>query len=481
MSAPMDRSPSSVSSPRLHAETPLELGEPDLPSPRQRSGLLWWTLRGLVPAAILAFAGFATLLLLLTKPPPALQEDANRPPLVVTSRLDTMPRQIRIALNGTVLPRREISLAAEVKGKLISQSSDFLAGRFVKAGTELLTIDPRSYQLQIQRLQGQIAQVKQDLENLAIEQTNNQSLIKIAEQNSALAERKVERARRLNDRGSLSNEEYDATQSEALTVANALQQLRNQQNLFASQRKQLEVQKTLAQTQLEIAQLDLDNTVIRMPVDGILRECHVEKDGYVASGTVVAQVQDVSVMEVRCELRMEDLAWLQRGQSPGELTATRSYEVPKTPAEIQYRLAGQTFVWSGRLVRFEGAGLNEQTRTLPCRVEILQPVAEHNPPSVEPPQLLRGMFVDVTLLVNRPQPLLEVPLEALRPGENVWVVRDERIQIVPVQIARYTPNAALVYLGQAQGIRRGDQVVISPLLQATAGMQIRRKSQGTEP
>lgn len=60
---------------------------------------------------------------------------------------------IEIDADGVVVPIREVTLAAEVPGRIMKKSANCRAGKFVKAGTVLFEIDNRDYQLDVARLE----------------------------------------------------------------------------------------------------------------------------------------------------------------------------------------------------------------------------------------------------------------------------------------------------------------------------------------
>ena len=55
----------------------------------------------------------------------------------------------------------------------------------------------------------------------------------------------------------------------------------------------------------------------------------------------------------------------------------------------------------------------------------------------------------------RTQPLLEIPLVALRPGNRVWLVRDQQLAVVPVEVAQTVDDRVLLFSTGAD-VREGD-------------------------
>jgi multidrug efflux pump subunit AcrA (membrane-fusion protein) len=107
-----------------------------------------------------------------------------------------------------------------------------------------------------------------------------------------------------------------------------------------------------------------------------------------------------------------------------------SYELPKTPVEISYRVSGRddvVYQWQGHLSRYEGIGLDAQSRTVPVRIMVDNPrEVRRNGQSISEdgngglPALVRGMFVDVAIKTKPKQSLILVPKLAVKPGGQVW-------------------------------------------------------------
>jgi RND family efflux transporter MFP subunit len=248
----------------------------------------------------------------------------------------------------------------------------------------------------------------------------------------------------------------------------------------------LEQAKELTAVQLEKAQLDLKRTTILAPVDGVIVREWVEQDAYVQKGAALVTIEDTSSVEVKCNLRMEELYWLWNQDESRSVSTVRDprsdYQIPKTPVTVVYRLAGQDFTWSGVLTRFDGIGLDEQTRTVPCRAVVENPRTVNTSSAqgvaqrpAGPPALVRGMYVTVRIHVGSQARLLEVPEIAVRPGNVIWLVRNGKLDIQPVSIARLRGKDAIIH-ADGSDLVAGDNIVISPLAVAESGMPVQQQA-----
>src|SRR5690606_22445685 len=97
--------------------------------------------------------------------------------------------------------------------------------------------------------------------------------------------------------GSISTREFDQTRAALLAAQAALQQARASRAIGTQDvrtvvvgRAGLEAAVASAKAQLRLAQIDLDNTVIRAPADGQLSEIGVRQGAYVTAGTQLLSV-----------------------------------------------------------------------------------------------------------------------------------------------------------------------------------------------
>ena len=187
-------------------------------------------------------------------------------------------------------------------------------------------------------------------------------------------------------------------------------------------------------------------------------------------------------MEVHFNLQLSQLQWLWQYADKQRKSADRilgsSYKLPHLPVEVILAVEDQQFQWQGELARYDGAGVNAVTRTVPC-VAIVE---ERAPIDVTagglsdvaaPPALLRGMFVTVRIKIDPQVALLGIPVNAVRPGDRLWVLRDGKLAIEPINVAIRVDGEALV-VASTTSVKAGDEVITSPLPLAIEGMSLRK-------
>ncbi|XZE56863.1 efflux RND transporter periplasmic adaptor subunit [Planctomycetaceae bacterium SH139] len=221
------------------------------------------------------------------------------------------------------------------------------------------------------------------------------------------------------------------------------------------------------------------------PFSGVVIATRVEKNANLVPGAMVATIEDTSSVEVRCSLRSEDMPFLQASDS----TSDNAYELPTVPVTIEYDRGGRTYAWDGVLSRQDGLGLDQSTRTLPVRIHVANPTANRIPESmtdqiaagylngdaVDPLALVRGMFVKAKLHCQPTRSLAVIPEAVLRPGKQVWLMRDEKLAMETVRIARIVESQVYIDLTHSP-LQIGDQIVSSPVPGARNGLAVSLKT-----
>ena len=442
-------------------------------------------MRIIAPLVILAIGVGGFMALKGRRQVPVRPSAAKDPPLVKTARVGTYTDTLTIEVDGHVVPYLEVALSAEVAGRIIHKAEGCRAGKFVRQGALLLEIDPRDYRLATKQLTEELVQADVTLNELTVEVANTKSLIELANEDLELQRNDLDRHLKLESRRATTATAIDAAKSSVLGARNALLTLRNQLRLLATRRTRLQSAKNVISSRLERAELDLVRTTVTSPIDGMVVVESVEADSYVQKGTLLVTIEDTSAVEVKCNLRMDELYWVWNQVSdpsatPESQTPQLDYQIPETPVTVVYGLAGSHYTWQGVLWRYDGIGLDEKTRTVPCRVLVDAPREVRvrtsdgfSRPSSGPPALVRGMFVTLKIHTQPKADLLRVPEVAVQPGNQVWRVRRDRLHTVDVRVIEMIDKVAILR-ADAEQLQDGDAVVISPLVEVTDGMAVRK-------
>ena len=467
--APLDRGDEGRHSARPHGEeastAPSTPGQADKSPATHVPGLSRSTDNGLLlnwilPIALLALAAALVIALGTQQPQQRPPADASLagimrslPPVEVTPirSLEETGADLQLRIDGTVVPYREVQIATEVAGRIIYKSPKCEAGSYVNEGEVLMRIDPTDYELEVEQLERQREQAYQAIREADQEMANTRRLIELAQQDVALQQRELDRLTSLPS-GFASQAELDAARRAILQATQTMTTNENQLELLKQRRASLEASEQLAAAQLRAAQVNLARTEIAAPIDGVVVTEDAELNTFVARGNPIVTMEDTSKVEVAANLRMDQLYWITRqsgetfsngnNDSSGDRAESPAvgYDLPTTPAVIEYEVTGlgggAVYRWKGRLIGYDGIGLDPQTRTVPVRVLVDNPSqfiddGGRKRTTAGPTTLVRGMYVRIKLLVDPKGPLVVIPAVALKPGNRVWVFQEDADALKP--------------------------------------------------
>lgn len=457
-----------------------------------RSRLVGHVVKTALSLLILLGAGVGAWLLTLLREKPAETSPEQLVPQVRVAAVTQFAGKLDLSVNGTVVPHREVRVAAEVGGRITRRSELCRAGSLVQAGDLLVEIDRENYELALQTAVAEVTQSQEMLRETEKEIEGLRENVRLSAEQTQILKDDFDRNTRLGN--VVSQSELDQSRRALLEVQTQHSSRENNLSTALARKLRMEAAVQLSLRRQERAQLDLDRTEIRAPFEGVVVRSMVEQDDFVTAGTVLLSIEDTSRVEVLCNLVETDLNWL-RNNAPADLPGQTSdegglraaYRLPQVPVTVSdSRYPDVT--WNGRLDRFDGIGRDEMTKAIPVRIVVEQPLQD-TPNG--PRALVRGMYVQCRLLIetgsesNQPR-LLSIPAVAVRPGGLVWIVRDGRIvsrRVRPVtSVAGPSGDPAaiaglstrlLVVRQEPDGLQLDDQVVVSPLSQPMDGVAVR--------
>ncbi len=426
------------------------------PQPDQgRSAYRW-----ILPLVALAIGLLGYWLLVATREKPEEKEPVVVSPLVRVMLAEPEDIRLTVISRGTVMPRTESDLVAEVRGRVVSVSPGLRAGGVFAAGDELLQIDDREFRIARDRARAMLAVRKSEARLARTEAERRRELARLGAASSA-------------DLGQFENRER---------VANA---------------SSLEASAALAQ-----AELDLERTRVRAPYEGRVRERAVDVGQFVSPGTKLGRIFAIDYAEIRLPIQTDDLAYLDLEAGGGGIGETSG----GAPVRLSGRLGGRELIWPARLVRAEAA-IDERTRMLHVVARVDDPYAMGSRAAVEsekgdeivasaevsaaaalevvgsnenpgdsswtPQQnapLPSGLFVKAEIQGRALEDVYVLPVMAMRDGDRIFVVDDEmKLRIRVVRVARRDRDHVVV----EGGVSLGDRIVVSPLRIYSEGMQLR--------
>ncbi|WP_288433221.1 HlyD family efflux transporter periplasmic adaptor subunit [uncultured Acinetobacter sp.] len=261
---------------------------------------------------------------------------------------------------------------AQITSMVTGQVSEILVNdtQQVHKGDILVKIDPRDAEIALAEAKAMLAKAQRTYRQTA---ANGQSLnaqVQVSDDGIASAQAQVLKAQAdynnaleelkrrqvLSESGAISKEELSTAQTASRTAKAALDVAKaalsqSQSNRNAAQSTFDATQALIkgtseasapdvlsAQTQVQKAQLDLDRTVIRATVDGVIAGRSIQVGQRVAPGTVLMKVVPVSQLYVDANFKESQLTKVRVGQA----------------ATLTSDLYGDDVVYHGKVIGFSG-------------------------------------------------------------------------------------------------------------------------------
>jgi len=259
----------------------------------------------------------------------------KRPEMIAESHravlVDAFPAEVKtirlsVFSQGSVRPRTETTVVAEVSGKIVTVSQNFVAGGFFRKGEMLLQIDPSDYQAALKKAQANLASRK-----------------------AQYADQKARSEQALKDWTNLGRK------GEPSDLV-----LRKPQ--LAEARANVQA----AEAELQKADRDLERTRIKVPYDGLVRTKQADIGQFVAPGTPLGVTFAIDSAEIRLPLSAMDVAFLDLP------SATDPSASPLPRVRLTAEAAGQSDEWQAEIIRTEGV-IDERSRVTYAVAQVIDP------------------------------------------------------------------------------------------------------------
>lgn len=354
--------------------------------------------------------------------PVAERETATRKTaaLVQTIAVEKGDYQPQLRVLGEVEPAQSISLRPRVSGEVIEMSENLTPGGIVKRGEFLLRIDPADFEIALAMRESELKQVEADL---AIERGRQD----VARQEYALLGDRIEAA------------------NQALVLREPQIQAMN-------------AEVKAAEAMVDQARLNLERTTITAPFDGKILDREVDVGSQVGPGNNLAQLIGIDEFWIVATVPLRDCKWI-RFSNDGELgskaiLSSRSIWGPDVTRE-------------GRVSKLIGT-VDAQTRLARVLVTVQDPLSRQT----NAPPLIIGTLVEVQIESIPIEDVVRLDLNHLRGNDTVWIMKDGKLDIRPIQIAFRDSRFAYV----SEGLEDGERVVTTTLATVAQDAPLREVS-----
>ena len=267
-----------------------------------------------------------------------------------------------ISATGTVQAVTMVQVGSQVSGTIEALNADF--NSIVRRGQVLATLDQSTYRTAVEQAQASLVNAEAEVERLRVGQDAAESALSRAQDLSA---------RQLISAADLQSAETNSRSAKAQVVG-------------------AQARVVQARSAVQTARVNLDKTVIRSPIDGVVIARNVDVGQTVAASlsapTLFVIAADLSAMQVNASIDESDLGQIDEQQSV-------TFRVDAFPSE--------TFTGTVSQVRLNPTTANNVV-TYAAIIDAPNPALMLKP----------GMTANVTIEVARRDDVLRVPAAALR-------------------------------------------------------------------
>ena len=371
---------------------------------------------------ILAGGGAFGLILILTGPETIPQERRESATIVHTIPLTPQDKPVWVTAYGEVIPARKVEIKPQVSGQVIWQNTSLIPGGRLRENDELIRIDPTDYELEL-------SEVKAELEE-------------------ARFERDVESGRQV-----IAQREWKEIQQD-LDVAEVNESL----VLREPHLRRAEALIKQASNDIEVAELQLSRTTIRVPFNAMVVEESVEVGQLLNDGSTICELVGTDEFWIQVTVPFSMLKWIQFPDG----------DLPSAEATVLLDTGnGSRSTWKGKVLRLL-SDLDPLGRMARVVVMVPDPLGMADGAKDRLPLLL-GSYVEVNIEAGELENVLEIPRASLREGNKIWVVGEvPELRIIDCEVLWSLKETVLV----SNNFDPGDKLIVSDLRVALPGMLV---------
>jgi RND family efflux transporter MFP subunit len=338
---------------------------------------------------------------------------------VETRVLTPQSYPIKVESFGTVKPRTQSMLFAQVSGEITKVSEQFRDGGFFDKGDVLVQLDDRDYTTEVKVSQANLLSA-------------NQSYI---EEQARVEQAKADWQRLGNGK-----------QASALVL--------RQPQLDAAKAKMLS-----AQAQLDKAQLSLERTKIIAPYAGRILKKQVDVGQLVTGNTQLASIFAIDYVEIRLPIKNKDLALINLPEEYRDIGEQGN----KNDVKLTSDLIGEQS-WQGKIIRTESA-IDEQSQQLYVVAQIDRPY-DAKTSTAAPIKI--GQYVTAEISGKVVTDALVIPSSVIYQGSYVYTVENGLLIRKVVTLGWQNGKQSIVI----SGLEFGDELVLTSLGQVSSGTPV---------
>lgn len=422
-------------------------------------------LKKIIFPVLIAAGGFLIFFTgVLSKKVPKQSEIKEKAYYVKTFTLKNTDIRPAVKGQGIAVPEAVFRAKAEVSGKIIWKNDSLEKGNIIKAGTELVKIDPVDYQLIISREKQEIKNASIQIQELKIEKSNLESILEIEKKSLQLRRKDFERHKALFEKNAVSEAVLDEKETAMLLKQTAVRELKNSLLLIPERIKMQETRKKLSEIKLTQAQRDLEDTVIKAPFDCRISNVEVEESQFVQAGELLFTADDIEETEVIAQFSPANLKPLMNGQNMKIFNFKTFLDIEQT--KIKVDIENLHCEWDAEFKRISET-MDSETQTVGIAVSVKKPYEKIIPG--RRPALINGMYAEVELIGKLLKDRILIPRSAVHEGKVYLLDKNSRLKIKKFETAFTQGRFSVV----KDGLKTGDTIVLSDIPYAVEGMLLK--------
>lgn len=368
---------------------------------------------------------------IIKNPPTSQRAKPSKAPQMTVATTTITPQTYPVTVQsfGTVKPRTQSVLFAQVSGQINKVSKQFRAGGFFEQGDILIQLDDRDHRAEVKIAQASLMSAKQNLQ----------------EEDARVKQAKSDWKRLGNGKAPnalvLRQPQFEAARAQVLS----------------------------AEATLDKVKLSLERTKIVAPYAGRILKKNVDIGQVVSSNTQLADIFAVDYVEIRLPIKNKDLPLMklpEEYRNADKKSETKGNEDKNSMISnvvISSDLMGEQ-IWQGKIVRTESA-IDEMSQQLYVVAQIIRPYdGEYN----QGAQIKMGQYVTAKITGRDIENALVIPSSAIYQGSYVYIVENGLLMRKEIQLGWQNGTESIV----TKGIVSGDELVLTSLGQVSSGTPV---------
>jgi RND family efflux transporter MFP subunit len=332
---------------------------------------------------------------------------------VEVQRAKAVQKNSRDTYKATLEATEQGIINSKISARVISVSVE--NGQYVNAGDTIVTLDTQDIQNNIRSSESQLKVTEQQLNSAQVS-------LKKLKTNLDDANRNYDRQKNLYEKGGISKADFEAAEK---TFNNAQADYEAGNITIETSKANIEVQK------VSIANLqdNLNNTVIKAPISGVISDKSVNIGQMASQGTALAKVNNISSIYATIQVQQDKINNLKVGQ-----VATVTVE-------------GSDKSYNGTVQNID-LSADTTSRVFNCKIKI-----DNGEKTLHP-----GVFAKVDLFSDQKTEIITVPINALVGSEgnySIFINENGTAKKQKVNIGETYENNVQI----TSGIKDGDEII----------------------